>query len=54
MLLSHIGYTALADKLQKALEICSQTERKIVITSRADGATGKEFTDYVLKTICEI
>ncbi len=54
MLLSHIGYTALADKLQKALEICSQTERKIVITGRTDGATGKEFTDYVLETICEM
>ncbi len=54
MLLSHIGYTALADKLQKALEICTQTERKIVITGRADGATGEEFTDYVLKTICEM
>jgi len=54
MLLSHIGYTALADKLQKALEICTQTERKIVITGRTDGATGKEFTDYVLETICEM
>lgn len=54
MLLSHIGYTALADKLQKALEFCSQTERKIVITGRTDGATGKEFTDYVLETICEM
>ncbi len=54
MLLGHIGYTALANKLQKALEICTQTERKIVITGRADGATGKEFTDYVLETICEM
>ncbi len=54
MLLSHIGYTALANKLQKALGICTQAERKIVITGRSDGATGKEFTDYLLQTICEM
>ncbi len=54
MLLNHIGYIALADKLQKALEICLQTERKVVITGRADGATGDEFTDYVLETIREM
>lgn len=51
MLLNHIGYSTLADKLQKALEICTQTERKIVITGRNNGATGKEFTDYVLETV---
>ena len=36
---------------EKALQ---QFERKIVITGRAEGATGKEFTDYVLETICEM
>ncbi len=54
MLLNHIGYIALADKLQKALEICLQTERKVVITGRSNGATGEEFTDYVLETIREM
>lgn len=51
MLLSHIGYTREADKLYKALDICTVTERKLVITGRDTGATGEEFTNYLMETI---
>lgn len=50
MLLSHIGYQAEADKLAKALDICTITERKIVLTGKPDGATNSEFSDYILET----
>lgn len=48
MLLSHIGYQDLADRLTAAIEKCTVTERKIRITGRSDGATGEELTDYIL------
>lgn len=51
MLLSHIGYTKEADKLYKALDICTVTEKKLVITGRDTGATGEEFADYIMETI---
>lgn len=54
MLLAHIGYGAQADKLTRALEICGQTERKLVMTGRSDGATGREFGDYILETIAKM
>lgn len=50
MLLAHIGYTAEADKLYRALDITS-TEKKVVITGRATGATGEQFANYVMETI---
>lgn len=51
MLLSHIGYQAEADKLYKALDICTVTEKKLVMTGRADGATGEEFANYLMETM---
>ncbi len=51
MLLSHIGYQDKADKLFAALEECANTEKKLVITGRADGATSAEFADYILSKI---
>ncbi|HBY71495.1 MAG TPA: isocitrate dehydrogenase [Lachnospiraceae bacterium] len=51
MLLSHIGYPEKADKLYRALDICTTTEKKLVITGRDTGATGAEFADYLMKTI---
>ena len=50
MLLSHIGYQKEADKLEKALDICMYEEKKYVITGRDNGATCKEFGDYVMET----
>ena len=51
MLLSHIGYQDRADKLERALDICSFEEKKLVITGRDGGATCSEFGDYVMETL---
>ena len=51
MLLSHIGYQDRADKLERALDICSFEEKKLVITGRADGATCADFGNYVMETL---
>ena len=51
MLLSHIGLQDRADKLERALDICSFEEKKYVITGRATGATCAEFGDYVMTTL---
>ncbi|MGB3112480.1 MAG: isocitrate/isopropylmalate family dehydrogenase [Candidatus Omnitrophota bacterium] len=49
MLLRHIGYPDRAKRLDMALEVCVQFEKKLVITGRDTGATGEEFTNYLLK-----
>jgi isocitrate dehydrogenase (NAD+) len=48
MLLGHIGFLQKSKNLSMALDICGQYERKLEVTARADGATGRAFTDYVL------
>lgn len=54
MLLSHIGYTDKSEKLDKALDICMQTEKKLIITGRSDGCTCEEFGDYVMQTLASL
>ena len=51
MLLGHIGFAEEARRLEMALDICSQHEKKVVLTGRSDGATGGEFADYVMVTL---
>ena len=51
MLLSHIGMQDRADKLERALDICSFEEKKLVITGRDTGATCSEFGNYVMETL---
>ena len=51
LLLSHIGYQAEADKLERALDICMYEEKKLTITGRDNGATCEEFGDYVMSVI---
>jgi len=51
MLLGHIGFAEKARKLEMALDICGQHEKKVVLTGRSDGATGAEFADYVMETL---
>ncbi len=51
MLLAHIGYTKEADKLYRALDICTVIERKVMTTGRSTGATGAQFADYLMETI---
>ncbi len=54
MLLSHIGLQERADKLEKALDICSFEEKKYVVTGRDTGATCEQFGDYVMETLRKI
>lgn len=54
MLLNHIGYKAEADKLYKALDICTITEKKLVLTGRDTGATGEEFANYIMDTMASL
>ena len=51
MLLRHIGYGELGKKLEMALDITGQFEKKLVMTGREEGASSKEFCDYILETI---
>ena len=51
MLLQHIGYADLGRRLDMALEVCGQYERKIVTTGRDTGATGDEYGAYVADTV---
>ncbi|MFA9462843.1 MAG: isocitrate/isopropylmalate family dehydrogenase [Velocimicrobium sp.] len=54
MLLSHIGYIEQSEKLYKALDICTITEKKLAMTGRDTGATGAEFADYIMETISKL
>jgi isocitrate dehydrogenase (NAD+) len=51
MLLNHIGYVKEAQKLDMALDICVQFERKLKITGRPDGVTSAQFADYLMETL---
>ena len=51
MLLSHIGYQDRADRLERALDICTFEEKKLIITGRDTGATCRQFGDYVMETL---
>lgn len=51
MLLNHIGFKAQANKLNEALKICTETEKRVVVTGDRDGATCKEFADYLMETV---
>ena len=50
-LMAHIGYGDRTAKLEKALDICCNTEKKLVLTTDKDGATSEEFTTYLLDTL---
>jgi isocitrate dehydrogenase (NAD+) len=51
MLLNHVGYREKGKKLEMALDICGQYEKRLVVTGRSTGATGAAFTNYLLETI---
>ena len=54
LLLSHIGYQAEADKLERALDICMYEEKKLAVTGRDTGCTCEEFGNYVMDTIARL
>ena len=51
MMLAHIGYVDRKAMLDQALDICTLTERKVVLTTFREDASTAEFTDYLLDTI---
>ena len=51
MLLNHVGHVDKARRLEMALDLCTQFEKRIKMTGRSDGATGEEFGRYVLETV---
>ncbi len=51
MMLKHIGFADKAEKLEMALDICGQYEKKLVITGRDNGATAEEFGNYLMETM---
>ncbi len=53
MMLEHIGFTEMAARLHKALDVCGQYERRIAITGRDTGCTTREFGDYVIETVAD-
>ena len=51
MMLRHIGFIEKANKLNKALNICTETEKKIVVDDSEQSATCSQFGDYLMETI---
>jgi isocitrate dehydrogenase (NAD+) len=51
MMLSHIGFPSKAEKLEMALDVCGQYEKKLTITGRDNGATAEEFGNYLMETM---
>ena len=50
-MLIHIGYADRNVLLEKAMDICTISERKVVLTTFAEDASTEEFADYVIETI---
>ncbi|MDD3398500.1 MAG: isocitrate/isopropylmalate family dehydrogenase [Candidatus Methanomethylophilaceae archaeon] len=51
MLMNHIGYVEESRRLDMALDICSQFEKRLVMTGRPDGADGASYAAYILETV---
>lgn len=51
MLLSHVGFQAEADRLERALDICMFEDKRLKITGRDTGCTCEEFGNYVMETL---
>ena len=51
MLLEHMGMPQEGGKLHKALDICGQYERDIIMTGRDTGANSAAFGEYLMRTV---
>jgi isocitrate dehydrogenase (NAD+) len=54
MMLRHIGFIDKANKLNEALNICTETEKKVVVDDSENSATCSQFGDYLMETIEKI
>ncbi len=53
LLIDHLGYSDRHKKLEMAIDICGNLEKKIVTTGRDTGATGAEYAQYLMDTIVD-
>ena len=51
LLLRHIALPDKADRLRDAMRLCTETERRVVVTGHRDGASCREFGDYLLEKL---
>ncbi len=51
MLIDHLGYKEQHDKLEMAIDICANYDKKYVMTGRDTGATGAEYAQYLMETM---
>ena len=51
MMMEHIGFEDLGSKLHKAIDLCGQYERKVVVTGRDTGVTSRQFGEYIMATV---
>ena len=51
MMLAHSGYGDRKVLLDRALDVCTVTERRVVLTTQLEDASTAQFTDYLLETI---
>ena len=49
--MAHIGFGDRKKLLSDALDICTVTERRLVVTTQREGASAAAFTDYLIDTI---
>ncbi len=50
-MMAHIGFGDRKKLLSDALDICTVTERRLVVTTQREGASAAAFTDYLIDTI---
>ena len=51
LLLRHIAMADKADQLAAAMGLCTETERRVVMTGHRDGASCAQFVDYLLEKL---
>jgi isocitrate dehydrogenase (NAD+) len=51
MMLCHIGFSEKAERLEMALDVCGQYEKKMQITGRDNGCTAEELGNYLMETM---
>jgi isocitrate dehydrogenase (NAD+) len=53
LLINHLGYSDRHKKLEMAIDICGNFEKKMVTTGRDTGVTGAEYAQYLMDTIVD-
>jgi isocitrate dehydrogenase (NAD+) len=51
MMLNHIGLQNKGAKLEMALDVCGQYEKKLTISGRDTGASARDYCEYILETV---